>query len=29
MRLTAVRPHGGKKTVDPAAIDEVLERLEL
>lgn len=29
MRLTVVRPHGGRKTVDPAAIDEVLERLEL
>jgi predicted RNA binding protein YcfA (HicA-like mRNA interferase family) len=28
-RLTVARPHGGKKTIDPAAIDEVLERLEL
>lgn len=29
VRFTVVMPHGGKKTVDPAAIDEVLEKLEL
>lgn len=28
-RLTVVRPHGGKKTVDPAAVAEVLARLNL
>lgn len=29
IRLTVVRPHGGGKTVDPAAVAEVLEKLEL
>ena len=28
-RLTVVRPHGSKKTVDPAAVVEVLARLNL
>jgi len=25
VRLTVVKPHGGRKTVDPAAIAEILE----
>jgi hypothetical protein len=29
IRFTIVRPHGKKKTVDPAAVEEVLERLDL
>jgi predicted RNA binding protein YcfA (HicA-like mRNA interferase family) len=29
VRFTIVMPHGDQKTVDPAAIDEVLEQLDL
>jgi predicted RNA binding protein YcfA (HicA-like mRNA interferase family) len=29
IRLTVVKPHGGEKTVDPAAIGEILEALGL
>jgi hypothetical protein len=29
IRFTIVKPHGKKKTVDPAAVDEVLDKLEL
>ena len=29
IRFTIVKPHGNKKTVDPAAVDEVLEKLGL
>lgn len=29
LRLTIVKPHGGKKTVHPAAVEEVLEKLGL
>jgi hypothetical protein len=29
IRLTIVKPHGGKKTVDPAAVEEVLDKLDL
>lgn len=27
IRLTIARPHGGRKTVDPAAVEEVLDKL--
>lgn len=29
VRFTIVKPHGGKKTVDPAAVEEVLDGLNL
>lgn len=29
IRLTVVKPHGNKKTVDPAAVEEVLDKLDL
>lgn len=29
IRLTIVKPHGGRKTVDPAAVEEILDKLDL
>lgn len=29
VRFTIVKPHGNKKTVHPAAVEEVLEKLDL
>lgn len=29
IRLTVVKPHGGKKTVDRAAVEEIVEKLKL